>query len=201
MAKKYKLNKSELTRMKREVRIYNQFLPVLKLKQEQLQIEHLKVKREYNHLNSLFGDIKKRNEGLISVLSDERARYVFSYCKVFSVILGFKSVAGVSVPKLDGVKFTSTPLYYFAFPAWFTKNINLLRKFVEMNLNISVVLKQIFLIKKELKKSTQQVNLFEKVLIPESEYAIKRIKIALADEQVAAVGRGKIAKKKQAINV
>lgn len=125
----------------------------------------------------------------------------FSYCKVFSVSLGIKSVAGVNVPKLDSVEFTKALLYYFAFPAWFIKNINVLRKFVEINLNISVLLKQIFLIKKELKKSTQQVNLFEKVLIPESEYAIKRIKIALADEQVAAVGRGKIAKKKQAISV
>lgn len=201
MAKKYKLNKSELTRMKREVKIYNQFLPVLKLKQEQLQIEHLKIRREYNHFNSLFIGIKKRNEGLISVLSDEKAGYVFSYCKIFSVSLGVKSVAGVSVPKLNCIKFTEAPLYYFAFSAWFVKNINTLREFVKINVKINILLKQLFLIKKELKKSTQQVNLFEQVLIPESKYAIKRIKIALADEQVAAVGRGKIAKKKQIINV
>lgn len=81
------------------------------------------------------------------------------------------------------------------------KNINTLREFVKINVKINILLKQLFLIKKELKKSTQQVNLFEQVLIPESKYAIKRIKIALADEQVAAVGRGKIAKKKQIINV
>ena len=201
MAKKYKLNKSELTRMKREVKIYNQFLPVLKLKQEQLQIELLKIKREYNHFKALFIDQKKHNEGLISVLADKKTDYVFSYCKVFSISLNTKSVAGVNVPKLENITFTTAALYYFAFPAWFIKNIYILRKFVEINIKINILLKQLFLIKKELKKSTQQVNLFEKVLIPESEYAIKRIKIALADEQVAAVGRGKIAKKKQTINI
>jgi len=200
MAKKYKLNKSELTRMKREMKVYKQFLPVLKLKQEQLQIESLKIKRQYNQLQSYFSTVQRKNEGLISVLSDEKVNYVYSYCKIFHISLTSKSVAGVSVPKLTSIKFTTAPLYYFAFPLWFTKNIKILRDFVSLKIQLDILMKQLFLISNELKKATQQVNLFEKVLIPECEYAIKRIKIALADEQVAAVGRGKIAKKKQAVD-
>jgi len=201
MAKKYKLNKSELTRMKREIKVYKQFLPVLKLKQEQLQIESLKIKREYRKLKEFFSSVQQKNEGLISVLSDEKVTYVHSYCKIFHISLTSKSVAGVNVPKLNSIEFTTAPLYYFAFPVWFTKNIRILRDFVSLKIKLNILLKQLSLISKELKKATQQVNLFEKVLIPECEYAIKRIKIALADEQVAAVGRGKIAKKKQAVEV
>jgi V/A-type H+-transporting ATPase subunit D len=61
---------------------------------------------------------------------------------------------------------------------------------------LQIIDKQYLLISKELKKATQKVNLFEKLLIPETKNAIKRINIVLGDEQVAAVGRAKTAKKK-----
>ena len=50
------------------------------------------------------------------------------------------------------------------------------------------------LVAEELQQTSQRVNLFEKVRIPECKEAIRVIKIALGDEQTAAVTRGKIAK-------
>jgi V/A-type H+-transporting ATPase subunit D len=48
-----------------------------------------------------------------------------------------------------------------------------------------------------LRRVTQRVNLFDKVLIPRAEENIRRIMIFLSDQERAAVVRSKIAKLRQ----
>jgi V/A-type H+-transporting ATPase subunit D len=197
MAKNYKLNKSELTRLRREEKMYKQFLPVLKLKQEQLQIEQLKLKRELAKRKGDFEAAKTSAMAIVPLLAEPLAIDVPAMVKATELVLGEKSIAGVKVPTLEKVVFPELEFSRFGTPPWVGRSLPRLRTFVRLHTELSVLERQYELVTRELRKATQKVNLFEKVLIPETKEAIKRIKIALGDEQVAAVGRGKIAKGKQ----
>lgn len=196
MARKYKLNKSELTRLKREEKTFLQFLPVLKLKQEQLQIEQLKVRRQLRQAQAELERAKADCMSVVALLPDPSALDVVGLCRARKFVVGEKSVAGVRVPTLEKVEYPDFQLSRFGSPPWLVRGLSKLRDLVKASAEISILKQQFDAITRELKKSTQKVNLFEKVLIPETKEAIKRIKIALGDEQVAAVGRGKIAKSK-----
>jgi V/A-type H+-transporting ATPase subunit D len=84
----------------------------------------------------------------------------------------------------------------FGAPPWVALYLPALRSLVRLSTELAVLRRQNALVSRELRRATQKVNLFERVLIPETKEGIRRIKIALGDEQVAAVGRGKVAKKK-----
>lgn len=199
MGKAYKLNKSELTKLKREEKVYLQFLPVLKLKQEQLQVEQIRIKKKCSILETYYNKLLTKAYLNTSVFPDESNPYTLeSILKPKKISIVKKSVAGVCIPVLENVVFDNSLINFFDSPCWFLLIISELKSLAIKNVEIQIVKKQYKLISKELKKSTQKVNLFEKVLIPETKSAIKRINIVLGDEQVAAVGRGKIAKSKTA---
>lgn len=78
MLKNYKLNKSELTRLKQEIKIYQHFLPVLKLKQEQLQIEQLKVKKQYQYISEQYSITKAKISPQFALFTDTANPYSIS---------------------------------------------------------------------------------------------------------------------------
>jgi V/A-type H+-transporting ATPase subunit D len=112
------------------------------------------------------------------------------------LVLGSKTVAGVVVPTLENVRFTTVELSRFGTPAWVSRVLPTLRRYVKLHTEMQIIEKQFELVTRELRRTTQKVNLFDLVLIPEAKEGIRRIKIALGDLQVAAVGRAKIAKGK-----
>lgn len=197
MGKSYKLNKSELTRLKQEQKIYLQFLPVLKLKQEQLQIELIRIKRKYLSIKETYINKLKEISKNAAVLTDATSGHdILQILKPKTIHIIKKSIAGIYVPILKDVVFREYFINFFDAPCWITLIIFDLKLLIFKSIEIQVAQKQYNLINKELKKATQKVNLFEKVLIPNTKNAIKRINIILGDEQVAAVGRAKIAKNK-----
>lgn len=198
MALVYKLNKSELTRLKQEQKVYQQFLPVLQLKQEQLQIEQIRIKKNFLLINDIY---QKRFDYILSnaaVFTDVDNPYCINeICCPEKITIVNTSVAGVFIPTLKGISFKKTYVNYLESPYWLSCIINELIIFVNQFIELKVINKQYDLIDKELKKTTQKINLFEKVLIPETNKAIKKISIILGDEQISAVGRAKIAKNKK----
>ncbi|MCO4762232.1 MAG: V-type ATP synthase subunit D [Myxococcales bacterium] len=198
MARKYKLNKVELTRMRRELKTYQQFLPVLKLKQEQLQAEQLKIRRE---LEARRQDLESARQGWDNVLplfAESLLVDIVKLTEARELVIGTKTIAGVSVPTLEKVHFPDVTLSRFGTPAWVSRALPRLRKFVQLNTEMYIIKRQFDLVDQELRRTTQKVNLFELILIPEAKEAIRRIKVALGDLQVAAVARAKIAKSKTA---
>jgi len=197
MGREYKLNKSELTRLKINFKIYAQFLPVLKLKQEQLQIEQIRIKRVMLGIEKEYILMKENIFSNTSIFFDETNPYdIENLIKPISIDIYKKSVAGVNIPILREIINNKSDIDVFMAPPWLLFILPQLRILVKKDIEIKIITKQYDLITKELKKSTQKVNLFEKILIPETNEAIKRIKIFLGDEEVAAVGRAKIAKNK-----
>lgn len=197
MGKTYKLNKSELTRLKQEEKIYLQFLPVLKLKQEQLQIEQIRTKKKCSDLNIHYNKLMVETFEYISVLPDTSNPYKLEYVlSPKKISITEKSVAGIRIPTLESVTFSKYSVNFFDSACWFIIKASDLRTLVMKNIEIQIAQKQYTLISKELKKATQRVNLFEKVLVPETKEAIKKINIILGDEQVSSVCRAKTAKNK-----
>ncbi len=191
------LNKTELTRLRREEKTYKQFLPVLQLKQEQLQTEQLKLKRQLAGREEELLRARREVERYAPLLAEPLPVPLVDLVKVERIRLGERSVAGVRVPILEEVVFSRREYSRFGSPVWVSAVLGDLRALVRQSTELKVLRRQAELITRELRKATQKVNLFEKVLIPETRDGIRRIKIALGDEQVAAVGRGKIAKAKQ----
>lgn len=195
--RRFSLNKTELTRLRREEKTYKQFLPVLQLKQEQLQTEQLKLKRQLAGREEELLRARQEVERYAPLLAEPLPVPLVDLVKVERIRLGEKSVAGVKVPVLEEVVFSQLEYSRFGTPVWVSSVLGDLRTLVRQSTELKVLRRQAELVTRELRKATQKVNLFEKVLIPETREGIKRIKIALGDEQVAAVGRGKIAKGKQ----
>jgi V/A-type H+-transporting ATPase subunit D len=197
MLKNYKLNKSELTRLKQEIKIYQHFLPVLKLKQEQLQIEQLKVKKQYQYISEQYSITKKKISPQFALFTDTANPYsIPEILTPQKITLATKSVAGITIPIIKNVLFPALFINFFDAPCWLPLIIDDIKKFILQYVEILIAKKQYMVINKELKKATQKVNLFEKILIPDTKHAIKKINIFLGDEQVASVVRAKIAKNK-----
>lgn len=200
MAEKIKLNKVELTRLRRDVKTYQQFLPVLKLKQEQLQAEQLKIRRELDQRRAEFQQAREGWTPLLPLFGEPASIDLVELTRPRDLLIGSKTIAGVVVPTLESVRFSSVELSRFGTPAWVSRVLPRLRRFVQLHTEMNIIEQQYALVTAELRRTTQKVNLFELVLIPEATDAIRRIKIALGDMQVAAVGRAKIAKGKAVAN-
>lgn len=201
MAEKVKLNKSELTKLKREEKTYNQFLPVLKLKQEQLQIEQIKARKNLKLAQSALSAVEGTVSSYLPLLCEPLSFDLNTLLKPRKILTEGRSIAGVMVQVFKSVEFVEFKPNFFGNPLWVGMGLEKLKSVVEAKIRHRIIELQYQAISKELRKATQKVNLFEKVLIPQTKSGIKRIKIALGDEQVAQVVRGKIAKKKQVVAV
>ena len=193
----YKLNKSEFTRMRRQEQMYQQFLPILKLKKEQLQMEHLRLKRELERDREQFREARKTVDPIAPLLAERLPVDLAAMSQARDIVTRQKIIAGVHVPVLEEIKFPEVGAPKFGMPPWVSRALPRLRALVEARIRLIIREEQYKRVGYELRKATQKVNLFEKVMIPEIKEAIRRISIALGDQEVAAVCRGKIAKSKK----
>jgi V/A-type H+-transporting ATPase subunit D len=192
---KIKLTKGELKRQRDALSQYARFLPTLQLKKQQLQIEIL---RQHSGLNN-----KKQEEeskiraaqSWLGLLSDAEVK-LGQWVAPQEIVQGIKNIAGVDLPVFDHVVFGVVDYDLFLTPLWVDAAVEELRKIVSLRQEIRVIEEGIKILKEELRITSQRVNLFEKVKIPEAREAIRLIKIYLGDQMANAVGRSKIAKKK-----
>lgn len=194
---KIKLTKTELKNQRDALKQYTRFLPTLQLKKQQLQLEmrlcleriEENEKREAasrEHLRSwlaLFGDPKT---------ADRVARALH----VEKVRTARMNIAGVDVPVYEGVDFRVEPYDLFAEEPWLDDALSAVQGIVELRSERDVIREQYDCIARELRVTTQRVNLFEKIKIPETKENIRLINIAIGDADTSAVVRSKIVKKK-----
>jgi len=192
---KIRFTKGELKRQRDALKQYERYLPTLQLKKQQLQIEIL-------HQMSFLED-KKRNERekrnnieIWSGLLEEPGINMRQWIKPKQAALNSKNIAGVDLPVFGDVEFDAAEYDLFIMPLWVDAAIEVLRVLVSLREEIRVIEKGIEILRQELRITTQRVNLFEKVKIPEAEEAIRRIKIYIGDQMTNAVGRSKVAKRK-----
>lgn len=192
---KIKLTKGELKRQRDALRRYERFLPTLQLKKQQLQIEIIRQ-------SSIFEEKKheeetKRNaaQSWLGLLTDQKIN-LRKWVLPKETVLGAKNIAGLDLSIFDHTEFLPADYDLFVAPLWVDAAVEALKNVASLREEIAVIERGIKMLKTELRITTQRVNLFEKVKIPEAKEAIRLIKIYLGDQMANAVGRSKAAKKK-----
>jgi len=194
---KIKLTKSELKSQRDDLKQYSRFLPTLQLKKQQLQMEMLKCKQNMERILEEQGKLKDSIASWISLFGDNSsAIFLKESIKLGKVETERKNIAGVDVPVFVSAEFKVSEYDLFEKDSWLDDAIAKLKEAISLKAERDVVQKQYDLIANELRITTQRVNLFDKVKIPECKENIRLIQIYLGGLQTAEVGRSKLAKKK-----
>jgi len=190
MAIKFHYNKTSLQDLNKQLKVRQNALPTLKNKESALRIEVKKAKNEAERLNKELENKKMENAGLLRLWSEFNPDLI----AVKDVKLGVKKIAGVKTPVLENVEFEVKKFSIFNNPTWFLDGIDLLKKLASIGLERDVFVRKNELLDFARKKTTQKVNLYEKVQIPGYEEAIMKIKRFMEDEENLSKAAQKIVK-------
>ena len=113
------------------------------------------------------------------------------------VQLRYRKIAGVSIPEPDDIVFQIRQFDVFAEPKWYHEGIRLLKTLVQLEVEHRLLEDRVRVLEHARKKTTQKVNLYEKVQIPGYESAVRKIKRFLEDEENLAKASQKIVKRRQ----
>ena len=192
---KIKFTKGELKRQRDALSQYQRYLPTLQLKKQQLQIEIIRQVSILEEKKQLRDKKRIAIEEWTGLLSEE-AIDLKPWIAPKSVLVGARNIAGVDLPVFNHMEFDPTLYDLFTIHLWVDVAIEALRELASIRKEVAVIEEGIAILRYELRITTQRVNLFEKVKIPEGQEAIRLIKIYLGDQMANAVGRSKIAKRK-----
>lgn len=192
---KVKLTKGELKRQRDALRQYERYLPTLQLKKQQLQLEILHQQLILDK-ELLAGEEKKRSAMLWAGLLSDTRLDMKKYVKSGRLVKDARNIAGVDIPLFVKMDFPRAEYDLFLAPLWADAAVDALREMEIGRKKAEILAEGIRVLRHELRITTQRVNLFEKVKIPEAKEAIRLIKIYIGDQMANAVGRSKIAKKK-----
>ena len=195
---KIKLTKNELKVQKDALKMYRRYLPTLTLKKQQLQAEIRTIEAKANAVRKEKQALEEGFGVWISVFAEKDA-FPDGIITVSNIRKGRGNIAGVNIPTYEGADFTRGDYDLYTTPLWVDIAANHMEKAMELDLEAEVLDEQVRLLEAELLSTSQRVNLFEKVKIPETEENIKKISIYMADQQVSAVVRSKISKRKIAL--
>jgi len=191
---KIKLTQGELKRQRDALRQYERYLPTLQLKKQLLQLEILHQHSTLRERETSLSEKEKSAENWLGLLVE--APEIKQWLIPEKIITAKKNITGVDVPVFERVNFEPAEYDLFHTPLWMDTGLETLRDMVSLQEEIRVIEQGISILKHELRITTQRVNLFEKVKIPEAKEAIRLIKIYIGDQMTNAVGRSKIAKNK-----
>ena len=195
---KIKLTKNELKVQKDALKMYRRYLPTLTLKKQQLQAEIRTIEAKAKAVRKEKEELEKGFQDWIAVFSEKNA-FPEGIITVSNIRKGIGNIAGVTIPTFEGADFSRGDYDLYETPLWVDIAADHMEKAILLDLEAEVLEEQVRLLEAELLSTSQRVNLFEKVKIPETEANIKKIAIYMADQQVSAVVRSKISKRKIAL--
>jgi len=192
---KIKFTKGELKRQRDALKQYQRYLPTLQLKKQQLQFEILHRLSFLEEKNNILDNRIKQAGSWLGLLA-EGSFGVKLFLAPQEIKTGLMNIAGVDMPVFAGALFAPAEYDLLDSPLWVDLGIEALREIVSLREEIDVIKRGVSILRQELEVTTQRVNLFEKVKIPEAQENIRLIKIYIGDQMANAVGRSKIAKRK-----
>jgi len=190
---KIRLTKNELKKQKDSLKMYRRYLPTLMLKKQQLQGEIRLTDLRLKELHTAKENLDESFKSWIGVFG-ERGIFTKDILKIISLRTGHGNVAGVAIPIFEGADFEIARYDLARTPTWLDIAVERMKQALLLDLEAQIVEEQRKRLEHELRITTQRVNLFEKVKIPETRNNIKKIQVYLGDQQTASVVRGKIAK-------
>lgn len=196
-----KLTKNDLKRQKDQLRQFERFLPTLQLKKQQLQTVIRSSVTELQEIERRFFAMIDGLDNWVAVFAEntffEEEKKIERLIVPDKVVCVRENIAGVSVPVFRELTFRDIVYDVADYPLWADEALVRLREISACDALLKTLRKKVELLNEELRLTSQRVNLFEKVKIPEARENIRKIEIYLGDQQTSAVVRGKIAKKKR----
>ena len=192
---KIKLTKGELKRQRDALYQYKRYLPTLQLKKQQLQMEILRQYSLLEEKRQIALAARNKALGWVGLLTDKEVE-LKPWLKPVHISVAWKNIAGVDLSVFERAEFADAQYDLFIAPLWMDSALEELRELASLREEIKLLEEGIVALRQELRVTTQRVNLFEKIKIPEASEAIRIIKIYLGDQMTNAVGRSKIAKRK-----
>lgn len=188
-----KLTKTELKAQTDALKRFQRFLPMLQLKKQQLQGEIALISAKAEEVSAKEREMRASLGKWVGLFATDES-LLAGLVKVKSVNTAEANIAGVAIPTFDSVETEVKEVDLWDTPAWVDDAVDATTQILTLQCERAIFEEQRRLVTIELHQTSQRVNLFEKVKIPDCKEAIRVIKIALGDEQTAAVTRGKIAK-------
>ena len=194
MALKYQFNKIAMQFLSKQLKVRQKALPTLKSKEAALRVT---VKKQKDILLELEKNYNKRMEELNSFIRlwSEFPEEIFNLTEV---TLSVKKIAGIKTPNLEKLDYKIEDFSMFDSPKWLLQGISILKEITNLLTELEINRKRIEILEYARKKTTQKVNLYEKVQIPQYSEAILKIKRFLEDEANLDKAAQKITKQKQA---
>ena len=193
MAIKYQYNKTSLQQIEKSLKMRQRTLPIIKSKETTLRLEVKKCKEEAEELERKLQEQIAGYERMYALWGEFDASLV----SLKDVEMDVKKIAGVRVPVLTNIRLAVRPFGVFSAPKWYFDGINLLQGLAKTAVEREFVVAKTSLLEHARKKTTQKVNLFEKVQIPGFQEAVRKIKRFMEDEENLSKSSQKILKSLQ----
>lgn len=187
------LGKKDLQKEKQRLKLYLKMLPSIDLKRTQLMAEHARAKNEMAILAKESEQIIAAIAKTLPMIANKDVK-LEGLVKISSFVIEEQSVVGIKVPFLKEVLFEERDYSMLATPAWIEAYIKQLKKAVEEKIRVQIMSLRVEKLSHAVRKITQHVNLFEKILIPTAKKNIQKIQIILGEAERNAVVRSKLAK-------
>ena len=194
MAIKFQYNKTSLGELGKQLKVREKALPTIKSKESALRLEVAKAKEVAETFEQELRDVESQYDYMTALWGEFDPDLV----SIEDVRLSTVKIAGVRIPVLQEVVFANRPYDLFSSPAWTADGVELLRRVARLMVEYEVFELKMRLLDRARKKTTQKVNLYEKVQIPGYEDAIRKIKRFMEDEENLSKSAQKIVKTRQA---
>ncbi len=195
----FKMTKNGLRDQQHLLAQLEKYLPTLQLKKALLQTQVMLAK---NRIDRFLEDLHKRKQEVLDfsyLLTSKHEKEMLFFIEIKNVQKSYENIAGVDLPNFEKVVFQESTYDLFDTPIWFDAAIEKLKNMISVKEKIIVEEEKKRSLEKEFNDVSIRVNLFEKILIPRTLGNIKKIKIFLGDQELAAVSQAKVAKLKRAI--
>jgi V/A-type H+-transporting ATPase subunit D len=191
------INKSSLATERKQLRLFQRFLPSLDLKRQQLLTEHKQAQKQLKEAENEINELTQSLTGLMEPLGAYEID-LSGLVTIESVVIEEENIVGARLPVAREVKFKTAPYSMLAKPFWVDFFVEYMQRMCTMRVHLQIRRERVSRLKQQVRRITQRVNLFDKVLIPRAQENIKRIQIGLSEQERTAVVRSKIAKRKHA---
>ncbi|MFN3557458.1 MAG: V-type ATP synthase subunit D [Bacteroidales bacterium] len=190
MAIKFQYNKTSLQQLEKQLKVRVKALPTLKNKEAALRVEVKKAKEEAERLEKMIETKLHAYQDMVELWGE----FDNDLVSVEEVDLSVKKIAGVKTPVLEGVMFSIKEFSVFNQPSWYLDGIAVSKELAQIAIESEVFNQKMALLDHARRKTTQKVNLYEKVQIPGFQDAIRKIKRFMEDEENLSKAAQKIVK-------
>ncbi len=193
MAIKFQYNKTSLGELGKQLKMRQKALPTIKSKESALRSEVKKAKDAAQEYRRQLDALKGEYDYMVQLWGE----FDSGLLRIADVELTIQKIAGVRTPVLKQVVFDEKPYDLFSAPVWYADGVDILKRLARLGLDYEVCNRKMELLDFARRKTTQKVNLYEKVQIPGYEDAIRKIKRFMEDEENLSKSAQKIVKTKQ----